>query len=99
MSGLSEKITVTLNTKYITGNLFGYGYNTLVTHGVPLSKLLTFSVFVNGGNGLYPQGYSYSGGYGFQTFIDASYVHINPVINSAQYVYGQSFLIYIVYTS
>ncbi|CAF3161486.1 unnamed protein product [Rotaria socialis] len=96
---VKSKISVTLYTRYLTGKLFGSGYNTLVPHGIPINKLLTFSVTVNTTTGFYPPNYTYSTGYGFQTFIDSTYVHINPITTSAQNVYLKPFLIYIVYTS
>ncbi|CAF1673486.1 unnamed protein product [Rotaria magnacalcarata] len=98
-NSITGKGTVILYTRYITGSLFGSGYNTLVPHGIPISKLLTFSVSVNTTTGFYPPNYTYSTGYGFQTFIDSTYVRINPIINNAQNVYLKPFLIYIVYTS
>lgn len=98
-NGVAGRAAATTYEKYITGTLFGSGYNTLVSHGISLNKMLTFSVSVNAGNGYYPPGYSYSTGYGFQTYIDSNYVRINPTIGNANYIYGKPFLIYIVYTS
>ncbi len=87
----------TVYGKYLTGTLYGSGYNTQVAHEIDINKVVSYSVLVRSNNVFYPPNYTYTTGYNFQSLLNSIYVQINPTPNYAQYIYGQTFLIYIQY--